>query len=119
MLRGSDSEQTTTGPDDSTDYKYYILSAKNSRVAFYYGSDNGAPVTNAAHKAYLAVPMAQASGVNAFFIDGTDDTDDIDDINDINVINDINDLNVLNNKKPPPFQMERRAFCIPASKALS
>lgn len=99
MLRGSDSEQTTTGPDDSTDYKYYILSAKNSRVAFYYGSDNGAPFTNAAHKAYLAVPMAQASGVNAFFIDGADDTDDI---NDINVINDINDINDI---KAPAYSI--------------
>ncbi len=73
MLMGFDDAQYTVGPDDEQDYVFYMLSAKNGRVGFYYGEDNGAAFLSAAHKVYLAVPTSLANGVNAFYLDMTND----------------------------------------------
>lgn len=55
MLKGSDTETTTSGGG-----KYYMLSLNSSSeagsVGFYYGTDEGAAFTTGAHKAYLVVP---------------------------------------------------------------
>lgn len=60
MMRGTDEDELTTGGD-----KYYMLSLdKDSTpgtVGFYYGAPDGAAFINKAHKAYLAVPAAEAS----------------------------------------------------------
>ena len=67
MLKGSDG-----GFQDKTEgYKYYILSydAQGKNVGFYFQVEGGASVTNAAHKAYLAVPEANA-GEAKFFVFG-------------------------------------------------
>lgn len=59
MMKGTDTDELTTGGD-----LYYMLS-RNSESApgslgFYYGAPNGAAFINKAHKAYLAVPAAEA-----------------------------------------------------------
>lgn len=80
MLLGTDGEATTTAPEGSTGtYKFYALSLKagnaENSVGFYYrqGCPNGEAFTNGKHKAYLAVPVAQAKGMSGFaFGDETD-----------------------------------------------
>ncbi len=66
MLRGSDEAQTTTGGD-----RYYMLSlnaaSDPTSVGFYYARANGAAFTNGAHKAYLALPAAQAKAFSYLF----------------------------------------------------
>ena len=66
MLRGSDEAQTTTGGD-----RYYMLSlnaaSDPTSVGFYYARANGAAFTNGAHKAYLALPTAQAKAFSYLF----------------------------------------------------
>lgn len=54
-LHGSDEAETTYV--GGTDVKYYKLSYNNegNNLGFYWGSENGAPFTNGAHKAYLAL----------------------------------------------------------------
>lgn len=73
MLRGSDEAATTTGEQADEGYKFYILSlnAKNEpeSIGFYYKTADGGPFTNAAHKAYLAVPAEVAQGANAFTLE--------------------------------------------------
>lgn len=64
MLSGSDLGATTTGEG-----KHYKLANGESGLAFYYGATNGAAFTNAAHKAWLVVPEAQAR----FFFSFSDD----------------------------------------------
>ena len=73
MLLGTDDTATTTAPEGSTgSYKFYALSLNGSNaentVGFYYrkGSPDGGAFTNGAHKAYLAVPIEQASGAKGF-----------------------------------------------------
>lgn len=58
-LMGLDEAGTTVAPADG-DYKFYMLSAKNGKVGFYYGTGcpNGEAFQTAAHKAYLAVSVA-------------------------------------------------------------
>jgi len=82
MLLGTDDTATTTAPEGSTgEYKFYALSLNSSNAAgsvgFYYrkGCSNGEDFTNGAHKAYLAVPVAQAAGVKGFSF--SEDTDGI------------------------------------------
>ena len=71
MLRGSDTEETTTGGDI-----YYMLSLNSNfdinSAGFYYKYDNGGPFTNDAHKAYLAVPAEQSLSSRYFFDDAED-----------------------------------------------
>ena len=66
MMRGSDTEQMTTGGD-----KYYKLSLNGNldenSVGFYFGKAGGAAFMNGAHKAYLAVPAEQAMSTNYLF----------------------------------------------------
>ncbi|MBR3389352.1 MAG: glycoside hydrolase family 5 protein [Prevotella sp.] len=66
MLRGSDAAATTTGGD-----RYYMLSlnaaSDPTSVGFYYARANGAAFTNGAHKAYLALPTAQAKAFSYLF----------------------------------------------------
>lgn len=66
MLRGSDEAATTTGGD-----RYYMLSlnaaSDPTSVGFYYARANGAAFTNGAHKAYLALPTAQAKAFSYLF----------------------------------------------------
>ena len=70
MLRGSDEEEETTGGD------IYLMLSLNANsdpesVGFYYGADNGAPFTNGAHKAYLALTEEQAAGVKYLWFNAT------------------------------------------------
>ena len=57
LLKGSDSETTTTGGE-----KYYKLtySNNNDNFGWYWGDDNGAAFVSPAHKAWLALPDAGA-----------------------------------------------------------
>ncbi|MBR1713131.1 MAG: glycoside hydrolase family 5 protein [Alloprevotella sp.] len=70
MLRGSDTEELTTGGS-----KYYKLSLNHGNeegtVGFYYGAADGAAFMNGAHKAYLAVPESEAR-IAGFAIPETD-----------------------------------------------
>lgn len=60
-LKGSTEEAETEG----TDCLFYKLSTDvNQPVGFYWGAENGGAFTNAAHKAYLAVPKTNANGIN-------------------------------------------------------
>lgn len=72
LLKGSDKTEETTGDDPEGSYKFYMLSAKDGNVGFYYGADGGAAFENQANKAYLAVPMEEAAGITAFLFDGVD-----------------------------------------------
>jgi hypothetical protein len=72
LLRGSDKTEETTGDDPEGSYKFYMLSAKNGNVGFYYGANGGAAFMNQANKAYLAVPMEDAAGITEFVFDGFD-----------------------------------------------
>jgi len=59
MLYGFDEDNTTVGPDENTEYKFYMVSTKNGEEAgFYWGADEGGAFTSEAHKAYLAVPKS-------------------------------------------------------------
>lgn len=60
-LHGSDTEATTTGIG-----MFYLLSAKNGKVGFYWGAENGAAFTSGAHKAYLVVPETKAKPAYIF-----------------------------------------------------
>lgn len=66
MLSGSDLGATTTGEG-----KHYKLANGESGLAFYYGATDGAAFTNAAHKAWLVVPEAEAEA--RFFFSFSDD----------------------------------------------
>ena len=57
LLRASVTEQTTTGVDDTKEYKYYMLSYNkdNENLGFYWGENDGAAFTSKAGRAYLAV----------------------------------------------------------------
>ena len=73
MLHGTDGAATTNAGDGK--WKYYALSLNGSNTAgtvgFYYrkGCTNGEAFQNGAHKAYLAVPVAQAKGMSGFAFD--------------------------------------------------
>lgn len=54
MLKGSDTEATTTGGDI-----YYKLASPNGVTGFYWGAEDGVAFKNGAHKAYLAVKKSQ------------------------------------------------------------
>ena len=78
MLLGTDDAAITTAPEGSTGtYKFYALSLNGSNaentVGFYYrkGCPNGEAFQNGAHKAYLAVPIEQASGAKGFAFSDT------------------------------------------------
>lgn len=65
-LKGSVADAETEG----TDCLFYKLSTDvDQPVGFYWGAENGGAFTNSAHKAYLAVPKAAASGINYFALD--------------------------------------------------
>ena len=69
MLRGTDEAETI---DIATaQFYYYILSAKNGEVGFYWAADGGGSFENAAHKAYLALTPDQAALAPAFYFNGT------------------------------------------------
>ncbi|MDY6297624.1 MAG: BACON domain-containing carbohydrate-binding protein [Alloprevotella sp.] len=70
LLRGYDEPALTTGPD-AGDYLFYLLGVDNGKVGFYWGKPKGAAFTSGAHKAYLAVPTEQASGLRGFSFDGS------------------------------------------------
>ena len=69
MLRGTDEEESCELAD--ADYLYYQLSAKDGEIGFYWGAEEGAPFTNGAHKAFLALTPDQAAQAPAFFFNGT------------------------------------------------
>lgn len=69
MLRGTDEEESCELAD--ADYLYYQLSAKDGEVGFYWGAEEGAPFTNGAHKAFLALTPDQAAQAPAFYFSGT------------------------------------------------
>jgi hypothetical protein len=58
LLHGATTAGTTNAGDGS--YKYYMLSAKDSKIGFYYGAADGAAFTSAAKKAYLAIPSTMS-----------------------------------------------------------
>ena len=57
MLLGSDTETTTTGTG-----KHYKLSydTLGENIGWYWGANDGAPFTSAAHKAWLVLPAGSA-----------------------------------------------------------
>jgi hypothetical protein len=60
LLKGSDSETTTTG---GKNYYKLTYSNNNDNFGWYWGNDNGAAFVSPAHKAWLALP---AAGARAF-----------------------------------------------------
>jgi hypothetical protein len=66
MLRGSDEAEEVS----DADYTYYILSDGTKGIGFYYGKKDGKDsphaISNAAHKAYLAVPNEQTGAKTGF-----------------------------------------------------
>lgn len=65
-LKGSVADAETEG----TDCLFYKLSTDvDQPIGFYWGAENGGAFTNSAHKAYLAVPKAAASGINYLALD--------------------------------------------------
>ena len=70
LLYGLDEDGTTVGPDDSTDYIFYMLSTdKNGKNVGFYWKNGGAPFTTKAHKAYLAIPKSSNINVSSFVFD--------------------------------------------------
>ena len=70
LLFGFDEPSTTVAPA-AGDYLFYLLGVDNGKVGFYWGKAEGAAFTSGAHKAYLAVPTEQASGLRGFSFDGS------------------------------------------------
>jgi len=67
LLRGSDEEQTYNNADSV----YYMLSEKDGdNIGFYYQTDDGASITNAAHHAYLPLQKDSADA-KGYIINGT------------------------------------------------
>ncbi len=69
LLRASVTEQTTTGADDTKEYKYYMLSYNkdNENLGFYWGENDGAAFISKAGRAYLAVEKTNdAAAVKGF-----------------------------------------------------
>ena len=70
MLRGSDEAEETTGGD-----VYLMLSLNANRdpesVGFYYGTADGGPFVNGAHKAYLALTEEQMGEAKHVWFDTT------------------------------------------------
>ena len=69
LLRGTDEDVSCELAD--AEYLYYQLSAKDGEVGFYWGAEEGAPFTNGAHKAFLALTPDQAAQAPAFYFSGT------------------------------------------------
>ena len=65
-LKGLDSEGKTEG-----DGLFYMLSAKNGQVGFYWGKADGAAFTSAAHKAYLVIPATAGAKEGYAFAETT------------------------------------------------
>ena len=70
LLFGFDTPSTTVAPA-AGDYLFYLLGVDNGKVGFYWGMAKGAAFKSGAHKAYLAVPTEQASGLRGFSFDGS------------------------------------------------
>ena len=70
LLFGFDEPSTTTAPV-AGNFLFYLLGVDNGKVGFYWGKAEGAAFTSGAHKAYLAVPTEQASGLRGFSFDGS------------------------------------------------
>ena len=70
LLFGFDTPSKTVAPA-AGDYLFYLLGVDNGKVGFYWGKTDGAAFTSGAHKAYLAVPTEQASGLRGFSFDGS------------------------------------------------
>ena len=71
-LKGSDTGETTTGPqDETTGYLFYVLSAQTdgSNPGFYWKAQDGGAFTSAAHKVYLPIPVSGSGGVSSFLFD--------------------------------------------------
>lgn len=57
---------------DPDNYRFYKLSLYNGKIGFFYGAVGGGPFTyGKGHQAFLAVPVDETHGTNAFFFDGT------------------------------------------------
>lgn len=69
LLRGTDEDVSCELAD--AEYLYYHLSAKDGEIGFYWGAEEGAPFTNGAHKAFLALTPVQAAQAPAFYFSGT------------------------------------------------
>ena len=70
LLCGSDVAVTTTAPV-AGNFLFYLLGVDKGKVGFYWGKADGAAFKSGAHKAYLAVPTEQASGLRGFSFDGS------------------------------------------------
>ncbi len=60
------SEQGGSVEDPTANYVYYMLSAKNGVVGFYYGAPDGAAFEIDAHKAYLKIEKDMAANIVGF-----------------------------------------------------
>ena len=57
--------------DATTRYYFYVLSAKEGKVGFYYFSKDGHTIQNQPHRAYLQLTEEEAALAPAFFFAGT------------------------------------------------
>ena len=79
ILLGLDNGGSTTTGNETKDKNcyFYKLTTQNhvaSSVGFYWGAENGAAFTSAAHKAYLAIEKKVAANIRSFLLDFSETT---------------------------------------------
>lgn len=79
ILLGLDNGGSTTTGNETKDKNcyFYKLTTQNhvaSSVGFYWGAENGAAFTSAAHKAYLAIEKNVAANIRSFLLDSSETT---------------------------------------------
>lgn len=75
ILLGFDEAGTTTtgnSSDDENCYFYKLTTKNGANPGFYWGADNGAPFTSAAHKAFLAVNKTVSARIQSFLLDDSE-----------------------------------------------
>ena len=71
VLNGTDNNEIISD-DNNDNYLYYMLSLNSSNdlnsVGFYWGTEEGRPFTNNAHKAYLKIPKSDTLQAKSSFL---------------------------------------------------